>query len=62
MPYTRSKQPIDALADILHNIQLATDFTEGMSYEVFRSDMRTVYAVTVASRSFPKRREGCQSN
>jgi uncharacterized protein with HEPN domain len=61
MPSTRSKQPIDALADILHNIQLATDFTEGMSYEVFRSDMRTVYAVTrcleiisEASRRLPK--------
>ena len=46
MPSTRSKQPIDALADILHNIQLAMDFTEGMSYEAFRADVRTVYAVT----------------
>jgi len=46
MPSTHSKQPIDALADILQNIQLATDFTEGMSYETFRADVRTVYAVT----------------
>jgi uncharacterized protein with HEPN domain len=61
MPSTRSKQPIDALADILHNIQLATDFTEGVSYEAFRADLRTVYAVTrcleiisEASRRLPK--------
>ena len=61
MPSTRSKQPIDALADILRNIQLATDFTEGMSYETFRADVRTVYAVTrcleiisEASRRLPK--------
>ena len=61
MPSTRSKQPIDALADILHNIQLATDFTEGISYEAFLADVRTVYAVTrcleiisEASRRLPK--------
>jgi uncharacterized protein with HEPN domain len=61
MPSTRSKQPIDALADILHNIQLATSFTEGMNYESFRADLRTVYAVTrcleiisEASRRLPK--------
>ena len=60
MPSTRSKQPIDALADILH-IQLATDFTEGMSYGTFRAHVRTVYAVTrcleiisEASRRLPK--------
>jgi len=61
MPSTRSRQPIDALADILRNIQLATDFTEGISYEGFRADLRTVYAVTrcleiisEASRRLPK--------
>ena len=61
MPSTRSKQPIDALTDILHNIQLATGFTKGMSYETFRADVRTVYAVTrcleiisEASRRLPK--------
>jgi uncharacterized protein with HEPN domain len=61
MPSTRSKPPIDALTDILHNIRLATDFTEGMSYDVFCADLRTVYAVTrcleiisEASRRLPK--------
>jgi uncharacterized protein with HEPN domain len=61
MPFTRSKSPIDALTDILHNIRLATDFAEGMSYDAFCADPRTVYAVTrcleiisEASRRLPK--------
>src|SRR6202166_1214684 len=57
----RSVHAIVALADLLHNIQLATDFTEGMGYETFRADLRTIYAVTrcleiisEASRRLPK--------
>lgn len=61
MPSTRSKSPIEALSDILHNIHLAINFAEGMSYEAFCADLRTVYAVTPcfeiiseASRRLPK--------
>ena len=61
MPSTRSKSPTDALTDILHNIQLATNFTQGMNYKSFCADLRTVYALTrcfeiisEASRRLPK--------
>lgn len=33
MPSTHSKPPTEALADIHYNIQLATKFAEGLSYE-----------------------------
>lgn len=33
------------LQDILDNIALAESFTAGLSYEDFRRDTRTVYAV-----------------
>lgn len=40
-------EPTDvALRDILHHIDLATRFIEGFDRESFRSDIRTVYAVT----------------
>ena len=42
----RSKTPINALGDIEHNITLARTFIEGLSFEAFRQDLRTVYAVT----------------
>ena len=35
-----------ALHDIDHHIKLATQFVAGMSYEAFRDDPRTLYAVT----------------
>ncbi len=41
-----SKQPVEALTDIIRNIDLAQQFVEGMSYEAFYADVRTVYAVT----------------
>jgi uncharacterized protein with HEPN domain len=61
MPSTRSRAPNQTLTDILENIHLASTFIEGMSYDDFRSDRRTVYAVTrcfeivsEASRRLPK--------
>jgi uncharacterized protein with HEPN domain len=61
MPSTRSRTPNETLVDILQNIHLAANFTEGMNYETFRADLRTVYAVTrcleiisEASRRLPK--------
>ena len=35
-----------ALFDIRDNIQLAEEFTAGLSFEVFAGDQRTFYAVT----------------
>lgn len=62
MPSTRSKSPTEPLVNISHNIQLAIQFTQGMSYREFCADLRTVYAVTrcfeiisEASRRLPKR-------
>jgi uncharacterized protein with HEPN domain len=61
MPSTRSRTPNEALTDILHNIYLAAGFVEGMTYQAFCADIRTVYAVTrcfeiisEASRRLPK--------
>lgn len=61
MPSTRSRSPTEPLVNILHNIQLAVIFTQGMSYKEFCADLRTVYAVTrcfeiisEASRRLPK--------
>jgi uncharacterized protein with HEPN domain len=34
------------LNDIGHHIAMAQAFVEGMSYEAFRNDLRTTYAVT----------------
>jgi uncharacterized protein with HEPN domain len=42
----RSRTPSESLVDILQNIHLATVFAEGMTYETFCADLRTVYAVT----------------
>lgn len=61
MPSTRSKPPLVALVDIARNIELARAFVQGMTYEAFCVDVRTVYAVTrcleiisEASRRLPK--------
>jgi hypothetical protein len=35
-----------ALRDIEHNINLATGFVAGFTYETFRDDTRSLYAVT----------------
>jgi uncharacterized protein with HEPN domain len=35
-----------ALRDLQVNIDLATEFVAGVSYEAFRNDTRTIYAVT----------------
>ncbi|MEZ5890230.1 MAG: HepT-like ribonuclease domain-containing protein [Xanthobacteraceae bacterium] len=61
MPSTRSEPPLDALIDILRNIDLARSFVEGFTLAEFRKDIRTVYAATrclevisEASRRLPK--------
>lgn len=35
-----------ALRDIAHHIDLAARFVEGLDYEAFQADLRSVYAVT----------------
>lgn len=42
----RSSPAAAALRDIAHHIDLATQFVAGVEYDTFRSDPRTVYAVT----------------
>ena len=42
----RSDPALAALRDIAHHIELATGFVSGMSFEAFRDDLRTFYAVT----------------
>jgi uncharacterized protein with HEPN domain len=41
-----SKTAETALRDILHHIDLAQAFTQGLDRVAFRNDLRTVYAVT----------------
>ena len=41
-----SEQTDIALRDILHHIDLAESFTRGFDRDLFKSDVRTVYAVT----------------
>jgi uncharacterized protein with HEPN domain len=41
-----SEQADIALRDILHHVDLATSFTEDFDRDSFKSDVRTVYAVT----------------
>src|SRR5947207_12760452 len=41
-----SKYPDTALRDILHHIDLAERFVEGIERDGFSGDVRTVYAVT----------------
>jgi uncharacterized protein with HEPN domain len=41
-----SKAPDTALRDILHHIELATFFAQGLEQTAFLDDLRTVYAVT----------------
>jgi uncharacterized protein with HEPN domain len=41
-----SRHPDTALRDILHHIDLAERFVDGIDRELFLNDARTVYAVT----------------
>jgi uncharacterized protein with HEPN domain len=41
-----SDPALAALRDIAHHIELATGFVASMSFEAFRDDLRTFYAVT----------------
>jgi uncharacterized protein with HEPN domain len=43
-----SKNPAQRLTDILGNIQAISEFTTGMTFDAYRSDLKTVYAVTRA--------------
>ena len=43
-----SKNPSQRLADIVDNIEAITGFTAGMTFERFKLDRKTVYAVTRA--------------
>jgi uncharacterized protein with HEPN domain len=42
----RSDPALAALRDIAHHIELATRFAAGFTFEAFRDDLRTLYAVT----------------
>ena len=42
----RSDPSLTALRDIAHHIELAASFVAGITYEAFRDDLRTFYAVT----------------
>jgi uncharacterized protein with HEPN domain len=42
----RSDPALAALRDIAHHIELATGFVADMSFEAFRDDLCTFYAVT----------------
>lgn len=56
-----SRTPLQRLRDIVDNIEAITTFTAGMSFEEFRADRKTVYAVvrgleivSEASRRLPR--------
>ncbi|HEX4182241.1 MAG TPA: HepT-like ribonuclease domain-containing protein [Caulobacteraceae bacterium] len=41
-----SDKTVAVLRDIAHHIDLAVQFADGLDYEAFQADQRTVYAVT----------------
>ncbi len=43
-----TREEIDYLRDILDNIDIASEFVSNLTYEQFREDQRTIYAVTRA--------------
>ena len=43
---SKAKAPLAALRDMDHNIGLAMRFCAGLSFDEFRDDTRTLYAVT----------------
>jgi uncharacterized protein with HEPN domain len=49
------------LHDIQHHIAMAQGFVAGMSYETFRDDLRTTYAVIRCLEIFLKHRAACQT-
>ena len=62
----RSERTNGALRDILHHINLATQFVEGFDRETFKLDLRATYAVTrcleiisEASRRLPMDLKAC---
>jgi uncharacterized protein with HEPN domain len=55
-----SKSLDTALRDILHHIDLATNFSAGFDRASFKLDIKTVYAVTRCLRLFPKLRGACR--
>lgn len=42
----RSDRALAALRDMAHHIELAISFTAGLTFDAFRDDLRTFYAVT----------------
>ena len=42
----RSDPDVDALSDILHNIELAQQFTRSLQFDEVRDDLMRVYAAT----------------
>ena len=46
MPSMPSEQAVGPLRDILHHIDLADQFVQGFGRDAFKTDVRTVYAVT----------------
>ena len=43
-----SNNPAQRLADIVENVEAIKSFTSGFTFDTFRADRRTVYAVTRA--------------
>ena len=54
-----SKSPAQRLTDILENIDAIAEFTAGMTFAGYRSDRKTIYAVTHALKISRKPRVGC---
>lgn len=52
----RSELTDGVLRDILHHIELATQFLDGLDQESFKTDVRTVYAVTRCLEIISERR------
>jgi uncharacterized protein with HEPN domain len=48
-----------ALRDIRYHIDLATEFAAGFDRDTFKTDLRTVYAVTRCLEIIPKRLAAC---
>lgn len=59
MPSMHSKSADAALRDVLHHIDLANEFVAGVDKVGFQNDVRTIYAVSAAWRSSPKRPAAC---
>lgn len=51
-----------ALRDILHHIDLATQFAAGFDYAAFHDDLRTVYAVIRCLEIISEAHAGCRTS